>query len=71
MKKICQIAHLLLWVLFLFLMLFSIATNPFANTSSGDSAIFSYVGLRWCEGFVPYRDYFDHKGPMIFLINML
>ena len=59
------------WLVFLLLMFFSIATNPFANTSTGDSSFFSYIGRRWCEGYVPYRDYFDHKGPMIFFINML
>lgn len=59
------------WIGFVFLMFFSIATNPFANASSGDSAYFSYIGRRWCEGYVPYKDFFDHKGPMIFFINML
>lgn len=59
-----------LWSVFLFLVCFSFASNPFVNLSLGDSAIFSYIGERWAEGFVPYRDYFDHKGPMIFLINV-
>ena len=70
MKK-ASIIYKLLWFIFFGLMLFSIATNPFANTSAGDSAAFSYIGRRWCEGFIPYRDYFDHKGPMIFFLNML
>lgn len=69
--KIERVMFSALWCTFIFLTLFSIATNPFANTSAGDSAIFSYIGRRWCEGFIPYRDYFDHKGPMIFFINML
>lgn len=69
--KTSGVIYRLLWFAFFFAMLFSIATNPFANTSAGDSAIFSYIGRRWCEGFVPYQDYFDHKGPMIFFINML
>ena len=61
--------RIIVWLSFIFLTLFSIATNPFANISFGDSAIFSYVGKRWAEGCVPYVDYFDHKGPLIFFID--
>lgn len=36
-----------------------------------DSSIFQYIGRVWdCEG-VPYRDAFDHKGPLLFLLNRL
>ena len=34
-----------------------------------DSAYFQSVGKLWLSGIVPYRDFFDNKGPLLFLIN--
>ena len=34
-----------------------------------DSAYFQSVGKLWMSGIVPYRDFFDNKGPLLFLIN--
>ena len=36
-----------------------------------DSAQFQTVGREWALGKIPYRDTFDHKGPIIFFINMI
>ena len=36
-----------------------------------DSSVFRYIGTIMHDGCVPYRDSFDHKGPLIFLINYL
>ncbi len=36
-----------------------------------DSAYFQSVGKMWTKGFLPFRDFFDHKGPLIHLINAL
>lgn len=36
-----------------------------------DSAIFQTIGKYWAQGTVPYKDLFDHKGPLIFFIDML
>lgn len=36
-----------------------------------DSGVFLYTGWRWLEGEIPYMDTWDHKPPMIFLINAL
>ena len=33
---------------------------------SNDSGTFLYVGWRWLEGDIPYRDTWDHKPPGIF-----
>ncbi len=35
----------------------------------GDSAVFIYVGERMGEGLLPYRDLFDHKGPLLYVIE--
>lgn len=36
-----------------------------------DKEIFKYTGLVISKGGVPYRDFFDHKPPLIFFINYL
>lgn len=36
-----------------------------------DSSVFQYIGSSMLDGAMPYRDLFDHKGPLIYLINCL
>lgn len=36
-----------------------------------DSAVFYYIGRTITKGLVPYRDVFDHKGPLLYLIDAL
>ena len=36
-----------------------------------DSALFQAVGKLWADGMVPYRDIFDHKGPLLFWIQRI
>jgi hypothetical protein len=36
-----------------------------------DKEIFKYTGLVLLKGGVPYKDFFDHKPPLIFFINYL
>jgi hypothetical protein len=56
----------------LVLLFFSPSTSPLYPYPEGaDSAIFQLIGKSWAEGVLPYRDLFDHKGPVIFFLNML
>lgn len=34
-----------------------------------DSGLFQTIGMLWADGMIPYRDVFDHKGPLLFLIQ--
>ena len=34
-----------------------------------DSSAFLYIGKRMAEGKLPYQDLFDHKGPLLYLIQ--
>ena len=38
---------------------------------SRDSGVFLYVGWRWLSGDIPYRDVWDHKPPLIYLIDAI
>ena len=52
--------------------LFCMGTNPFINAMRGiDEAVFVYVGQAIRRGLLPYRDVFDHKGPLLYLFNYL
>jgi hypothetical protein len=53
------------------LSLFAFAANPLAQTAGTDSSVFYYIGSGMCDGLVPYRDMFDHKGLLIYFFNWL
>ncbi len=36
-----------------------------------DAAVFLYIGWQWNEGLLPYRDLWDHKPPLIYLIDAI
>ena len=52
--------------------LFLPSNNPFniGNTYT-DSSVFTYVGRVMQQGGMPYLDTFDHKGPLLYLIEVL
>ncbi len=53
------------------LLVFSYSTSPLYVEPGGmyDSSIFQFMGKNWLDGYVPYRDLWDNKGPLVFLIN--
>ena len=55
----------------LFCLKFSITTSPFYHLHGMDSAVFHIIGKYWAQGSIPYVDLWDHKGPIIFLINCI
>lgn len=55
----------------LFCLKFSLTTSPFYNIQGQDSACFYLFGKYWSEGFLPYISLWDHKGPLIFFINLI
>ncbi len=38
---------------------------------SRDSGAFLYIGWRWLEGDIPYRDVWDHKPPGVYAVDAL
>lgn len=54
-----------------FLLLFSYTTSPFRQNDGCDSVIFKTMGLAILQRKIPYVDFFDHKGPILYFINAL
>lgn len=46
--------------------------HPWRRTLSlTDSSVFQTIAMMMRRGYTPYKDTFDHKGPLIYLINYL
>lgn len=46
--------------------------NPISKAETGpDSAVFIYGANRIREGDILYKDFFDHKGPILYLIEVI
>lgn len=41
------------------------------RSSFTDSSVFRYIGKSMTMGIMPYRDIYDHKGILLYIINML
>ncbi len=55
-----------------FVMVLNASDNPFhIGNTYPDSSVFNYVARLILRGGMPYRDTFDHKGPLIYLIDAL
>ncbi len=46
-----------------------IALDSMVGAPNRDSSVFIYVGAGLLEGEIPYVDRWDHKGPLIYLLN--
>lgn len=60
--------RLLFWAI-LIVSPFVFLTNPFHGVPGTDSSIFIYVARGLQHGIMPYRDVFDQKGFLIYLID--
>lgn len=57
--------------LFFVTLLLSYYISPFFRTPQFDRQVFIYGSMTILKGGVPYKDFFDHKPPLIFLILAL
>lgn len=47
----------------------SVSSTPYSPTYFGvDAAVFDVVADTWLNGGIPYRDAFDHKGPILYIV---
>lgn len=64
--------YLLLFLIAIFFVVFySFSTSMLYSYTDNDSPIFMTIGKFWNENLIPYIDLSDHKGPLIFFIDML
>lgn len=53
-----------------FLFLLKSPLHPWLGSNAAiDSSVFKTVALMMEHGYMPYKDSFDHKGPLLFIIN--
>lgn len=69
-NKWCVIL-LLIIISFVSLLLFAISISPLTPFEGYDSCVFKQMGEVILQGKTPYLDLFDHKGPILYLINAL
>ncbi|WP_352401146.1 hypothetical protein [Anaerotignum sp.] len=55
----------------LFMLFFAYNTSPFSQYLGVDSGMYLVIGKAMAQGEPLYASLFDHKGPIIFIINML
>ena len=55
----------------IFLVIFSWSTSPLFTFFGYDSSMFKAMGSFMADGLTPYKDFFDHKGPVIIFIEWL
>jgi len=58
----------------IFVLFFSWTTSPLYSElplEYYDSAVYKVIGKFWAEGFVPYKDFWDQKGPFIHFLNLI
>ena len=71
LKKYHWLRILLLFVISLTVSLYNRQSPLDMTYMRWDTSVYQYIGWQMWEGQIPYRDIFDHKGPIIYLWNML
>ena len=69
-KKTILISTML--IIITIIVCFQCDTNPLIKNSTGiDSSVFISIAQSMKTGKLPYKDVFDHKGPLLYLINYI
>ncbi len=58
------------FVLSLIIYCFHFFVTPFYAGSEYDGGVFKVMARAWLDGKIPYKDIFDHKGPLLYVIYM-
>ena len=64
-------AALALVLAFVFSLIFYTCNTPLGAWIGSDNAMYLTMGTAMAKGYVPYSDIFDHKGPLLFLLQMI
>ncbi len=52
-----------------FSLVFCYTSSPLSTYAGYDSAVFRLIGQGMTRGLLPYKDLFDHKGPILYFIQ--
>lgn len=67
-----RVGTLILFAILAFIFLVESPLHPWVGRDSyTDSSVFQCIGMMMHRGYMPYRDSFDHKGPVLYLLNYL
>lgn len=74
--KIFKKENILIFIILLFITFLVMLMSPLnlfsINGVSGiDSSVFKTIGYYMSNGLSPYKDIFDHKGPILYILNYL
>lgn len=67
-RSCCALCGVCVVVAAFVVLLFSSGSTPLFPYLSPDQSIWTVIGRGITEGYVPYRDLYDHKGPLMFFI---
>lgn len=74
-NKIKLVLNILIFIFLLcitFLFLFKSPLHPWVRSDLGvDSSVFKSIAIMMDNGLMPYKDTFDHKGPLLYIINFI
>ena len=64
--------YVFLFIVVIFFALVGLSSSPLnKGITQNDSAVFQIMGKGMIEGQVIYKELFDHKGPIMYLINAI
>ena len=54
-----------------FMLIFGICNTPLGPVIGSDNAIYLTMGTTLWQGYAPYTEIFDHKGPLLFVLETI
>lgn len=54
-----------------YMLIFAYNNTPLGAAIGSDNAMYLTMGTALAKGYAPYTEIFDHKGPLLFLLQML
>lgn len=63
---------IVLMIILAFIFLLKSPLHPWIGAETGiDSSVFKTVAIMMEKGYMPYKDSFDHKGPLLYILNWI
>lgn len=53
-----------------YMLIFAYNNTPLGAAIGSDNAMYLTMGTALAKGYAPYTEIFDHKGPLLFLLQL-